>query len=119
MTKPAVKKTTAKKKAAKKQPEERFEQVAEEIPESPPNQAVPMKVGYLVAISSSGEFVFEVFGEEQGLVEVMGLHQFAGLKINQILDAKQMTGDALVNEVGKAVQSLHIKFDKLNSPDSE
>ena len=72
-----------------------------------------LKVGYAVGITDEGQFDFAIFGSEPGLVELMGLHKFAELRIQKLLQEKQMSGDTLVHEVGRAVAALHQKVDQL------
>jgi len=83
----------ATKKSKKKDPEESLD-------------ASETKVGYGVAISKDGDILFQVFGTDQDLIGVLGLHRYAELQINKLLQQKTLTGDALVHEVGKAVQIL-------------
>lgn len=96
--------------------EKRVDDIVEEMPDNseptkePPQEA---KVGYVVGINGEGMFDFQVFGSEPGLVELLGLHQYASLRIQKLLNEKQMSGDTLVHEVGKAVASLHQKLDAL------
>lgn len=71
------------------------------------------KVGYAVGMTPEGEFVFQVFGKDTGLVELLGIHRYGGMRVKQIFESKQMTGDALVHEVGKAVRALNLRIDQL------
>ena len=106
--------------------EERAAAVAQEVAaDAPVQETTPetaeqksltlddLKVGYLVGLTEDGNFVFELFGKNKGLVEILGLHGHATLRINQLHSQKQMAGDALVHEVGKAVAILNQKIDKL------
>lgn len=96
--------------------EQRVDDIVEEMPDSQAPQEEPQKeprVGYAVGITEDGQFDFAVFGSEPGLVELMGLHKYAEMRIQRLLNEKQMAGDILVHEVGKAVAALHQKLDKL------
>ena len=72
-----------------------------------------IKVGYIVGLTKSGDFVFDVLGQEKGLVEVLGIHKYADLRVEQLVDTSQMVGDRLVAEVGRAVAALHQKVDDI------
>lgn len=104
-----------KKKESKVTPEEekRIQDIAEEVSGEPEPERKEPKVGYAVGITDEGQFDFAVFGSEPGLVELMGLHKYAEMRIQKLLQEKQMSGDTLVHEVGKAVAALHQKIDKL------
>lgn len=73
-----------------------------------------LKAGYIVGLTDTGEFVFEIVGKDKGLMELLGLHSYAGFRIEKIRDLKEMSGDALVHEVGKAVSMTLNKLDELN-----
>ena len=74
-----------------------------------------LKVGYIVGLTPNGDFVFELFGKEPGLVELLGIHQHAMHRVNRIYDEKQFSGDRLIHEVGKAISALNLKLDQLMS----
>jgi hypothetical protein len=40
-----------------------------------------VKCGYIVALQDDGELIFETMGA--GIVEMLGLHQYAGIKIQR------------------------------------
>lgn len=44
-----------------------------------------VKCGYIVAVKEDGEFLFEPIGTDIGLVQMLGIHKFAGSKIEQPL----------------------------------
>lgn len=73
----------------------------------------PMKTAFVSGLSEEGELVFQVFGEDLTLVELLGLKEFTQFKISQVLGQQQMAGDTLTNEVGQAVKALHTKLDHL------
>ena len=99
------KETKAKKDLVKKE--------SSELKKQPQETNEDLQVGYAVELTSAGEFNFVVFGSDPGIVELMGLHKYAELRIQRLLEEKQITGDVLVHEVGKAVAALHQKIDKL------
>lgn len=84
-----------------------------------------LAVGYVVGMDQQGNFIFQVVGQQPGLVELLGIHSFAGERVKDLFNAKQGKGDPLVNEVGKAVMALHQKVDQLlnviapKKPDNE
>jgi hypothetical protein len=70
----------------------------------------PVAVGYTVGVRENGEFVFEVKGSKPGLVELLGVHTFAGRKIDLLYDRAQVEGQAAVavqfQQLSQRVQSL-------------
>ncbi len=72
-----------------------------------------LRMGYVVGITEDGNFVFDVVGKEQGLLELLGLQKFAEAKIKNVLDANQNQGDKLLFEVGKTVGVLAQEVAKL------
>lgn len=77
--------------------------------------AADLRMGYLVGLTKDGNFVFQVVGQEPGLVELLGLHQYAGLKVKSALDGSQNSGDKLVAEVGRAVSVLLQEVGRLSA----
>jgi len=78
-----------------------------EEPKAPPS---PVAVGYHVGVRENGEFVFEVKGSKPGLVELLGVHTFAGRKIDLLYDRAQVEGQAAVavqfQQLSQRVNSL-------------
>lgn len=72
-----------------------------------------LRMGYVVGITDDGNFVFDVVGKEQGLLELLGLQKFAESKIQSALDANQNQGDKLLFEIGKTVSILAQEVGKL------
>jgi hypothetical protein len=70
-----------------------------------------LKIGYVVGITQEGQFLFEMLGENKGLVELLGIHQHAAHQVNRIYGEQQMSGDRLIHEVGRAVASIVQKLD--------
>lgn len=100
---------------------ERFETtgnpVVEET-ENPEPQTInvnEMEVAYLIGLQPDGNFLFQIFGQRQGLVELMGLHQEATQRIKVLQSKKSGTGDMLVVEGLKQLQVLNQKLDALLS----
>lgn len=95
------------------------EEVVEQVVDQPaqPQQRQmsleDMKCGYIVAMTEEGNFVFDLFGKQKGLVEVLGLHKHATSRVDTLYNQAQMSGDALVNEVGKAMAMLNQKMDQI------
>ena len=84
--------------------------IEEEVIEDPDES---MRVAYLVGLDNEGNFVFNVFGKEKGLVEVLGLHQLAGHKLKQMLEQNTNTGDKLTAEALRLLLQINNKIDKL------
>jgi len=72
-----------------------------------------LKVGYVVGLTEEGDFVFELFGKDPGLVELLGIHQHATNRVQRIYDDKQIAGDRLIHEVGKAVAMLNQRLEQI------
>ncbi|MAG39551.1 hypothetical protein CMI41_01105 [Candidatus Pacearchaeota archaeon] len=70
-----------------------------------------LKIGYVVGLTQEDRFVFELFGLNKGLVELLGIHQHASRKVNRVYDDQQMSGDRLLHEVGRAVAAIAQRLD--------
>ena len=95
------------------------EPVAEQLPDpAPAQQGISLndlRHGYLVGLTDDGNFVFELLGKEKELVPLLGLHRYAGERVQLEYNKTQMAGDVLTHEVGKAVNNLNQKIDALGS----
>lgn len=74
-----------------------------------------LKTGYVVGLTPEGEFVFELVGKDQGLVEVLGLHQYAGLRVNVLADLNQGLVGTMVRDLMKHVATLTQELAKLTT----
>jgi len=74
-----------------------------------------LQCGYIVGMTEDGNFVFELVGQKRELLSLLGLHQYANERVRVLHGRTQMTGEALVNEVGKAVNLLNQKVDSVAS----
>ena len=92
-------------------------EVAAEAAETvtPPDQVEleDLKIGYVVGLTQEDRFIFQLFGKTKGLVEMLGIHQHATRRVNNIYDEQQMSGDRLMHEVGRAVAQIAQKLDGL------
>jgi hypothetical protein len=91
------------------------DQAKQEVPAEKGLSAADLRMGYIVGITEEGNFVFDVVGKNQGLLELLGLHDFATIKVKQALEHQQGTGDKLVFEVAKTVAALAQEVQKLTS----
>ena len=78
---------------------------------TPQEQAKPvslsdLKAGYVVGLSKEGELLFEPIGTDQGLVELLGLHAYATIRIDVLKDLNQGLVGTLVKDLTKVVASL-------------
>ena len=73
------------------------------------------KIAYVVGMDQEGNFLFQIFGKEAGLLQLLGIHAHATRRIQAIYDDKQIAGDRLTHEVGKAVAAINQKIDQLLS----
>lgn len=72
-----------------------------------------VRVGYTVALLGDGNFHFEILGEDKGLVELLGIHQYASTQVEKIRQDATMTGDRLSHELGAVLNILNQKLDAL------
>lgn len=85
----------------------------EEMSSEQPLNLNELKIGYVVGLTEDNNFVFQVFGQNQGLVELLGIHGHANKQIDAAYNNAQVMGDRLVHEVGRAVQVMSQKIDYL------
>ena len=71
------------------------------------------KAGYIVALQEDGEIVFNLLGEDIGIIELLGLQEYTKQAIQDHIDRSRTTGDYRVHEVGKAVALLNEKIEQL------
>lgn len=72
-----------------------------------------LKIGYVVGVKPDGNFVFQVFGQEQGLIELLGINAHANSQVKSMYDRNLGTGDALTLQVGQALGVLNQKLDQV------
>jgi hypothetical protein len=66
---------------------------------APTDNNINLKSGYLVGVSEDGQLLFRPVGTTLGVIELLGLHGYAGHRLKTILDGNQGTGDALTVKV--------------------
>jgi hypothetical protein len=88
--------------------EEMEEETETTSPASPEDDEIAC--AYVVGIKKSGEFVFEVSGEDPGLVQLLGLHEYAHHRLMFAKDINQGYGFPVVmkqlNQIGQMLQVL-------------
>ena len=72
------------------------EEVKEASTTSSVNDIPEIETGYVVGIQPDGMIYFQVLGEKQGLIELLGLHQIAEHRLNGAIDANQGYGYPVV-----------------------
>lgn len=77
--------------------EEQLKQTPE--PAGKPDYKVEFKCGYVVGVAKDGSLVWRPIGSDLGVVELLGLHQYAGHRLKGVLDMNQGTGDVLTARV--------------------
>jgi len=90
----------------KAQPEEPKKEAAPSKPQTEVKQLPEMTCGYVVGLQPTGDFVFEVIGSRPGIVEIAGLHKYAGVKIDDILDVGHSDATRSVLQNLKEVMEL-------------
>jgi hypothetical protein len=78
------------------------------LPETKQDQ--DLSCGYVVGVKKDGSFVFQVLGEEKGVIQLLGLNQFAKKQINTLTDANLNQGVPLLMNV---LQKLHSRLESL------
>lgn len=63
-----------------------------------------LKAAYLVGITENGELIFQTSGESVGVLELLGLHGVASIRIKALIDSNQGLGDALTLKVLTTLQ---------------
>lgn len=116
--KPSTKKTTSQKvEEATKAVEAAVEATSPEA-EATPVALQDLKIGYVVGLTEEGRFVFDLFGKNKGLVELLGIHQHAKRKVDQVYNDQNMSGDRLLHEIGRAVASIAQRLDGPNTTEN-
>jgi hypothetical protein len=78
---------------------------------SPPEETLaPIAFGYSVGVDTNGQFVFQLLGEDKGIVQLLGLNKFAETQLNSLMDANLRQGDTLLLE---AISQVYKKLDQL------
>lgn len=85
--------------------------------EATPVALEDLKCGYVVGLTQDDRFIFELFGTNKGLVELMGIHQHASYRVDSVYNDQQMSGDRLVHEVGRAIASLREEINAFINPE--
>lgn len=74
-----------------------------------------LKFGFLSGLKQDDNFLFETFGTEKTLVNLMGVKQYTDKRIAGEIDKNLNTGDALVFALFQSVTQLSAKMDRLLS----
>ena len=56
-----------------------------------------LKIGYVVGLTAEDRFVFELFGQNKGLVELLGIHQHASRRFYVSTNPGNVPGRDAVN----------------------
>jgi hypothetical protein len=102
--KKVMKKKVAKKKVAKKKTAKKKEVIEvippgaplpddgdPDIPVAPVPDKPQMKCGYVIGIQEDGTFVFDILGTAPGVMELLGLHNIVGERLEARMD-RQLGG---------------------------
>jgi hypothetical protein len=68
-----------------------------------------LRFGYTVGVNDDGSFVFDLHGEDKGIVQLLGLTRFAEYQIERMHNIALKQGDALTN------QGLALLFQELQA----
>jgi hypothetical protein len=98
------------------------EQKEEKAPSSF-NPDKDLRFGVLAGLQQSGDFLFEMFGTEKTLTNLMGLQKFISTRMKAEKDRNLGTGDALSLQLAQMMTQLSQKMDVvislLKKPDNE
>jgi hypothetical protein len=91
------------------------EEADSELEDSPTEQPLPeMDCAYIVGVKPDGGFVFEVLGDNPGLVQLLGLHKYAEHRLEVAKDINQGYGPALLSQqLGQVGQMLKVMLNML------
>lgn len=56
----------------------------------------PLEYGYVVGVKADGQFHFEALGANQGLVQMLGIHEYASHRLRVATDINQQYGYPLL-----------------------
>lgn len=75
-----------------------------------------LKAGYVVGVNDKSELVFEILGKDIGLVEMLGLHEYANHRIDVMKDLNQGYGIPLLSQqLGQVGQMLQVMLNMLTN----
>jgi len=72
-----------------------------------------MRCGYGVALTADGQLIFQKDGDSLGVVELLGLHAYAGMKIQQLAEENTGLGQAQVTRLIQGLASGRNDSNKL------
>ena len=70
------------------------------------NTESKFRIAYTIGITKDGQLFWEVTGNDQGVVELLGLHNLAGQQVKNIVDSKLGVGDAITHQVLKLMEEF-------------
>lgn len=68
-------------------------------PEQTPEPEVELEHGYVVGLDKDGKFVFQLLGKKSGLVELLGIHQYANRQVDRLVDSQMNNNSAFVSNL--------------------
>lgn len=80
-----------------------------------------LQCGYLVGLSKEkdgkdGQFIFQLLGEERGLLQLQGLHGYASNHIQKLTDEALKVGNGFIVDIlSQVTQALVEKLDKVSA----
>ncbi len=83
-------------------------------PENIFNPHTDLKIGYLVGVNQKDEHVWEVFGTETTLTNLVGVHDFAEFKVDESKSTQLMTEKRILFQVAEALTLLNRQVEMLN-----
>ena len=90
------------------------EQKAEAIP-----QSEPVECGYVVAVKPDGQFVFNPIGTNITLVSILGLHEYAATRVQELFDRSTGRGNAvLAKQLNDLVVTLRLLLNQITPEQS-
>jgi hypothetical protein len=90
------------------QTEEKDTPLSESAEETKTVELPDMQIGYVVGLQSDGKLIFKLLGSEFGMIQLLGLQQFANLRLQTLLEVNQNYGYPVVaTQLQQLIGALH------------
>lgn len=73
---------------------------------APAKQTSPVVAAYTVGLREDNSYIFQSHGPDAGLIQLLGLHAFAGHQLKSLMDKVTGTGDAISHKSLKLLEAL-------------
>lgn len=84
--------------------------------DEPKTEIPAMDYGYVVGVKPDGQFVFQTVGNNQGLVQMLGIHQYAGHRLQVATEVNQQYGfPVLAQQVHQLTEMMKVLLNMIGS----